>query len=232
MMKRSLFLSLAVGLAASLTFGTPSQASSVTYYSSVVAQQDVPFSYTLPVQQFNPSLGTLTGVTLSVDATVTGYIQIVNIGSTSYTFTNATASVPVTVTGPGVPTPTSVSTTATATLASGTAAPGLNSYAGVTASSTGLTPVAMSAWGMYTGTGTFDGTIASTATGGTFSGTGGPGSQGKLFFGGTATAGGTIDVTYTYISAVVPEPNSMALLGIGMAGFFTYRRLFKRNLLA
>jgi hypothetical protein len=29
-------------------------------------------------------------------------------------------------------------------------------------------------------------------------------------------------------SAVVPEPTSMALLGIGIASFFTYRRLFKR----
>jgi hypothetical protein len=28
--------------------------------------------------------------------------------------------------------------------------------------------------------------------------------------------------------ATVPEPTSMALLGIGMASFFTYRRLFKR----
>jgi len=33
-------------------------------------------------------------------------------------------------------------------------------------------------------------------------------------------------------SNAVPEPTSMALLGIGMAGFLTYRRLFKRAAIA
>jgi hypothetical protein len=32
-----------------------------------------------------------------------------------------------------------------------------------------------------------------------------------------------------FSSTTVPEPTSMALLGIGMASFFTYRRLFKRH---
>jgi hypothetical protein len=35
-------------------------------------------------------------------------------------------------------------------------------------------------------------------------------------------------VTQAFSSSAVPEPTSMALLSIGMAGFFTYRRLFKR----
>jgi hypothetical protein len=38
----------------------------------------------------------------------------------------------------------------------------------------------------------------------------------------------TLNIGVTVTPLVVPEPTSMALLGIGMTGFFTYRRLFKR----
>jgi len=62
------------------------------------------------------------------------------------------------------------------------------------------------------------------------------------FGGGTWSVilGGTVFTTpivptrdkLTFHTAVIPEPTSMALLGIGMTGFFAFRRLFRRTTVA
>jgi hypothetical protein len=222
MSKRSFSLIAAFGLIASLAFATPSQAGSVTvtYYSTVVPNMTAGYAVALTLPQFNPLLGTLQSVSLSVDATTVGQVQVINTTSGALPFSNAFTSVPVTVTGPG---PTVVTTTATAMVTSGTANPGLNTFPNVGGMSTAETPVTGSLI-PYMGTSTFGVTLSTTA--GSAS-SGGMGSNGQLFFGGTAKAGGTADVTYTYLA--VPEPASMGLLGIGMAGFFAFRRLFNKR---
>jgi hypothetical protein len=43
---------------------------------------------------------------------------------------------------------------------------------------------------------------------------------------------GTVSFSVTASTPAVPEPTSMALLGIGMAGFLAFRRLLKRHAIA
>jgi hypothetical protein len=51
-------------------------------------------------------------------------------------------------------------------------------------------------------------------------------------FAATIKNGGTITGTGGFTEAAVPEPASMALLGIGMTGLLAFRRFFKRNVVA
>jgi hypothetical protein len=192
------------------------------------AYANLPINEMLMLQKFDTNLGTLTGVTFTVTNNVSGYISIYNSDSASHMFTDASAATTVTATGPGS---TMAVTTSSVTLASGTAVAGINNYTPATMSSTTspTTVVPMSDWGLYSGPGNFDATFSFAASPATYGGTETNGS-GDLYFGGKIQAGGSITVTYTFLA--VPEPASMGLLGIGMAGLLSFRRLFKRKAVA
>jgi hypothetical protein len=95
---------------------------------------------------------------------------------------------------------------------------GENDYTGLTGSgSSSGSPGALSA---YEGSGSSDLTFTATAGGGTYAGTE-QGGSGNLLFGGNASAGGAVDITYTYHEQLLPEPLTLftvgsALIGLGL----------------
>jgi hypothetical protein len=190
------------------------------------------FTQTLELSKFNTNLGTLTGITFTVTNNVNGYISIYNSDTLSHTWTDATTSDTVTATGPGSSPATAV-TTSTISMASGMAGAGVTNYTPATTSTTTSpsTTVAMSEWHLYQGSGNASVAFSFVASPMTSMGTE-TGGSGDLYFGGKITAGGSITITYTYTPFAVPEPASMGLLGIGMAGLLSFRRLFKRKAVA
>jgi hypothetical protein len=189
--------------------------------------QSTPFSVTFYASQFDLAGSDLTSVAINVTSDITGVVQVINISPAAQTFSNATSSVPVMLTGPGG---LSLNVTATTSGQSGTIAaatpPGYTSETlpgntvtasvGTTLYSPNLAP--------YIGSGVADLALTFSTGSGTFAGS--SSANGSVFFGGTATADATVTLVYNYTT--VPEPASVLLLGIGMAGFLVVRRFSNR----
>jgi hypothetical protein len=192
--------------------------------------QMVPFTYTAMASQFNPSMGTLVSVEITMTSDITGFVSVVNINPVSEAFTNATSSVPVGLTGPaGLALGVTATTSAqSGTVAANTTNPPLNLPGNTVIASESTTITSALGLAPYIGTGTNNLPFVFSAGTGTYGGSAVFG----VFFGGTATADANIKVIYTYNTPAVPEPSSMALLGIGMAGFLGFRRLLKRKAVA
>jgi hypothetical protein len=203
--------------------GQAAQADTILSATYSVAPATVPFSDTItlpgaydPIIGYVPADGTLAAVTLSLATTATAEVDVSNLSpSISYSFSGATAVVPVSLTGPSS---LMVSDNTTAGPFNGTANPGLNPFTGIPGSgSNSQNDPDLAA---YNTTSTISLTAAS--AGGTYGGFS-DAPPNTVFFGGGASAGGTFEVTYDY-STAVPEPSTIALLGIGAVGLLGYFR--------
>ncbi len=162
--------------------------------------------FTLPA--FDPTLGTLQSIdlTLSIDSSST--IKVYNTASTPVGFTNASINLPLSVSAPSGIT---FTLNLGATLASGTAQPGLNTFGALTTNETLSQSVGSAAFALFEdqpgGTVTFSYNKGNPTYQGTDLGN-------SLFFGGSETGSGELKIVYTYLNSAVqptPEPAGMYL---------------------
>ncbi len=163
---------------------------------------------TLNVPGFDPSLGRLTAVEITLTATAGGSVTVINFTEKPQGFANATASMTASVTGPGA---TTVSASPAATDPSGVAlGPKFNVSNFGTVSGTVSRSVNVSSehFSLYEALG--GGLIAlavKSSSQGTYSGTGG---LGDIGFSGTADIFGDVKVAYTFTT--IPEPSAFAVV--------------------
>ncbi len=212
--------SFLVGIALACFGGQASadtQSFTETYGSSsaplAIGGPDFPAQLAFP--EFNISLGDLTDIEVTLTTTAALWVDVDNAGAAAV-FANAQAAGTITVSGPnGTETSASLVTTPfSGSVASGAFVQGPEA----SLSSASVSHVALLDFGAYEGNGDRSLDFPLNATwSGTFSGTGPPG----LLFAGDASAFGSVEIDYSYVTAV-PEPGNLLSLSLlcfgGLAG--------------
>jgi hypothetical protein len=211
MKKRSFFLIAALGLFASLAFGTPSQAGPITFtYTATIT------SNTLSYTDFGTGSGTVTPSAIA--GTQTGLANPTPslagasdpIGGYTYTYNNA---------GPFPPDGYFVSGSVDVKVTVKDIASGhtgsftvVETYGNLVSSNTVPPSPGLSGQGASQQIGANRYTLVATSVGTN-----------------SNVPGTAILVGFEYSAVAIPEPASMALLGIGMAGFLAFRRFFEKR---
>jgi hypothetical protein len=204
-----------LAICASLAFASVASQAMTVSYSDTFNSTAIPFSKTLSLSKFDGSLGTLTGVTLTLAFDVVAQVDVLNLGNENASFASASAAFPVTVTSSGADA-TSFAATATAISAGGNAGLGLAgqfSQPGLSASGSATRTVALSSLPSYVGGASDNVAFGVSAANGTYTGVG----PTSLLFSGSGKAAGTLSVSYDYdATSPVPEPSTAVLMGLGM----------------
>jgi hypothetical protein len=161
--------------------------------------------------KFNPLLGELNGVTLSLNGTVAANVDLFNSNAVPTAYSGVTYGLHESVTGPGGQVEAFAISTSPAL--SGTAAVGLSGPFALTGSKSGTDTVPNVDVSIYRGGGT--GTL--TATSNTPSYNGGGAGVSVLGTAPPPTAGDVITLTFYYTPAI-PEPGAVSFLAAGALG--------------
>jgi hypothetical protein len=189
----------------------------VVSFSAALPSANVAFSTPFTLSQFDPSLGTLTGATITYSSVINPTATVIDVTGAGGTYANATSKMTINFTGPDGY---DASGSATAgpfsgTVAVSSSAPTFTNIPGTPGSSLATDTILAADFGDFTGAGTDSFTFAS----GPQTSGGSPGGA-NIFFGGGGSASGEATIAYTYTA--VPEPASFSAIGLG--SFMLLRR--------
>jgi hypothetical protein len=223
----------ALAVMAALTVAAPARADFTPWYTDSIAVQSTDWSHTVSLTKFDPSLGTLTGIEVTLMGTVLGNIKVSNLsGSSSNTITADLAST-IILSRPDssllVTVLPDVQTVDTfdANLSGSRvfSAPYGRTHTGVSATSTNtldLIPPSVSDAALFTGLGSI---VLNVDAIGASSSSDTAGNYDKSL---RTSAAATVEVRYEYTLRSVPEPSSLILIGLGGLGLLVRRRQMKK----
>ncbi|HTW95298.1 MAG TPA: choice-of-anchor E domain-containing protein [Tepidisphaeraceae bacterium] len=212
-----------------LGFATTAMADTISYTTDITNVMSLDPS----LQQFNPTLGTLTSASVALDVAITPIVSVFNISSSPVEFASATISSAdgntFVITDPYSSNTVSTDYSYTVTDQTANAGPGTTDFTDPTTVSLSTLTSAVPGADLvnYIGSGSYALGYSST---GTAYYTGTPGTP--LFYGGDITMGGTATVTYTYspLSSPAPAPVPAALGGgLVLMGLMATSTRFRRK---